>query len=45
MEQGAQIRSADPAMYLALGDYYTQMGNTEKATAAIQKSRTLAVPN
>jgi GWxTD domain-containing protein len=45
MEHGAAARSSDPAMYLALGDYYTLLGNTEKATAAIQKSRKLTVPN
>jgi GWxTD domain-containing protein len=45
MEHGAELHSGDPSMYLALGDYYTQIGNAQKATAAIQKGRQLSVTN
>jgi len=45
LERGAEIRSADPAMFVALADFYTQMGDSAKASAALQKSKTLAVPN
>jgi len=45
MEHGADVRNGDAAMFVALGDYYNQIGKTDKATAAIQKSKQLAVPN
>jgi GWxTD domain-containing protein len=45
MEHGAELHSGDAAMYLALGEYYTQIGNAQKATAAIQKGRQLSVAN
>jgi predicted Zn-dependent protease len=45
MEHGADVRSDDASMFLALGDFYNQVGNTQKATAAIQHSKQLAVPN
>jgi len=45
LERGAEIRSADPAMFVALADFYTQMGDSAKASAALRKSKTLAVPN
>jgi len=45
MEHGANVRSDDPSMFLALGDFYKLIGNAEKASAAIQHSKELAVPN
>ena len=45
MEHGADVRSTDPLMFQALGDYYKQMGMADKATAALQRSKQLAVPN
>ena len=45
MEHGADVRAGDASMFMALGDFYNQIGNTEKATAAIQKSKQLVVPN
>jgi GWxTD domain-containing protein len=45
MEHGAELHSGDAGMYLALGEYYTQIGNAQKATAAIQKGRQLSVAN
>jgi len=45
MEHGADVRSDDPSMFMALGEFYNQIGNTEKATAAIQRSKQLAVQN
>jgi len=45
MEHGADVRSDDPSMFMALGEFYNQIGNTEKATAAIQKSKQLTVRN
>lgn len=45
MEHGADVLSGNASMFLALADYYNQIGKSEKATAAIQKSKQLAVPN
>jgi GWxTD domain-containing protein len=45
MEHGADVRSTDPLMFQALGDYYKQVGMADKATAALQRSKQLAVPN
>jgi GWxTD domain-containing protein len=45
MEHGANVRSDDPLMFLALGDFYRLIGNTEKATAAIRHSKELTVTN
>jgi len=45
MEHGADVRSEDPAMFLALGEFYNQIGNTAKASAAIQRSKKLTVQN
>ena len=45
MEHGAEVRSDDPSMFLALGDFYKQIGNTEKSTAAIRRSKELTVAN
>jgi hypothetical protein len=32
-------------MYVALADYYTQMGNTAKASTALQRSKELIEHN
>jgi len=45
LEHGADVHDGDASMFLALGDYYNQIGKADKATAAIQKSKQLAVPN
>jgi cytochrome c-type biogenesis protein CcmH/NrfG len=45
MEHGTQAHPSDPTMFVALADYYTQMGETAKASAALQKSKNLAVVN
>jgi len=45
MEHGADVRADDASMFLALGEFYNQIGNTEKASAAIQKSKQLTVQN
>jgi GWxTD domain-containing protein len=45
LEHGADVHNGDASMFLALGDYYNQIGKADKATAAIQKSKQLAVPN
>jgi len=45
LERGSEAHSGDPAMFVALADYYTQMGESAKASAALQKSKTLAVVN
>jgi GWxTD domain-containing protein len=45
MEHGADVRPDDASMFLALGEFYNQIGNTEKATAAIQKGKQLTVQN
>jgi GWxTD domain-containing protein len=45
IEHGANIHSGDPAMFVALADYYTQMGNTAKASTALQKSKELTQHN
>jgi len=45
LEHGSQVHPTDPAMFVALADYYTQMGDAAKASAALQKSKTLAVVN
>jgi GWxTD domain-containing protein len=45
IEHGADIHSGDPAMYVALADYYTQMGNTAKASTALQRSKELIEHN
>ncbi len=45
MEHGADVRADDPSMFMALGQFYNLVGNSEKATAAIQRSKQLVVPN
>jgi len=45
LEHGSEAHAGDPAMFVALADYYTQIGDTAKASAALQKSKTLAVVN
>ena len=45
LEHGSEAHSGDPAMFVALADYYTQIGDSAKASAALQKSKTLAVVN
>ena len=45
MEHGAEVRSQDPSMFLALGEFYNLVGNKEKATAAIQRGKQLTVQN
>lgn len=45
LEHGSEAHSGDPAMFVALADYYTQMGDSAKASAALQKSKTLTVVN
>jgi len=45
MEHGADVRNGDASMFLALGDFYNQVGKADKATAAIQRSKQLAVAN
>ena len=45
MEHGTQAHPGDAAMFVALADYYTQMGDPAKASAALQKSKNLAVVN
>jgi len=45
LEHGSEAHSGDPAMFVALADYYTQMGDSAKASVALQKSKTLAVVN
>jgi GWxTD domain-containing protein len=45
IEHGADIHSGDPAMYVALADFYTQMGNTAKASSALQRSKELTEHN
>ncbi len=43
LQHGADMHSADPAMYVALADFYTQMGNMTKASAALQRSKELGL--
>ena len=45
LKHGSEAHAGDPAMFVALADYYTQMGDSAKASAALQKSKSLAVPN
>jgi hypothetical protein len=45
LQHGSEAHAGDPAMFVALADYYTQMGETAKASAALQKSKTVAVAN
>ena len=45
LQHGSEAHAGDPAMFVALADYYTQIGDTAKASAALQKSKTLAVAN
>ena len=45
MEHGADVHNGEASMFLALGDFYNQIGKAEKATAAIQKSKQLARVN
>jgi len=45
LEHGSQAHPSDPAMFVALADYYTQMGDAAKASAALQKSKALGVVN
>jgi tetratricopeptide (TPR) repeat protein len=45
IQHGSEAHPGDPAMFVALADYYTQMGESAKATAALQKSKTLVVVN
>jgi GWxTD domain-containing protein len=44
LQHGADIHSSDPAMYVALADYYTQIGNATKASAALRRSKELGMP-
>jgi tetratricopeptide (TPR) repeat protein len=45
MEHGADVRAEDPSMFLALGEFYNQIGNAEKASAAVRRSKELKVAN
>ena len=45
LEHGSEAHSGDPAMFVALADFYTQIGDSAKASAALQKSKTLTVAN
>jgi GWxTD domain-containing protein len=45
MEHGAASHSESAPMYMALGDFYTQIGKPEQAAAAAQKGRQLSVSN
>jgi GWxTD domain-containing protein len=45
LEHGSEAHAGDPAMFVALADYYTQMGDAAKASAALQKSKTIVVVN
>jgi predicted Zn-dependent protease len=45
LQHGSEAHSGDPAMFVALADYYTQIGDSAKASAALQKSKSLAVVN
>lgn len=45
MEHGADVLSGNASMFLALADYYNQIGKADKATAAIQRSKQLSVAN
>jgi GWxTD domain-containing protein len=45
LQRGSEAHAGDPAMFVALADYYTQMGDAAKASAALQRSKNLAVPN
>ncbi len=45
LQHGSVAHAGDPAMFVALADYYPQIGDTAKASAALQKSKTLAVAN
>ncbi|MGB7848962.1 MAG: bacterial transcriptional activator domain-containing protein, partial [Candidatus Acidiferrum sp.] len=44
LEHGANMHSGDPAMYAALADFYTQIGNASKASSALQRSKELSSP-
>lgn len=43
LEHGANMHSGDPAMYVALADFYTQLGDAAKASSALQRSKELSV--
>lgn len=45
LKHGTEVHSGDPAMYVALADFYTQMGDSAKASSALQKSKEVAVTN
>jgi len=45
LEHGADVRNGDSSMFLAWGDFYCQIEESDKATAAIQRSKQLSVPN
>jgi len=45
MEHGANVRAEDPSMFLALGEFYNQIGNAAKASAALQRSKQLTSSN
>jgi GWxTD domain-containing protein len=45
LKHGTEIHSGDPAMFVALADFYTQMGDSAKASSALQKSKEVAVTN
>jgi GWxTD domain-containing protein len=45
LKHGTEIHSGDPAMYVALADFYTQMGDSAKASTALAKSKEVIRPN
>jgi GWxTD domain-containing protein len=45
LEKGVATHSESASMYMALGDFYNQMGKPELASSAIQKGKSLSVPN
>jgi GWxTD domain-containing protein len=45
LERGVAVHEGDSAMYMALGDFYNQIGDAEKAAAVIKKGKSLSVPN
>jgi hypothetical protein len=45
MEHGVASHSESAPMYMALGDFYTQIGKPEQAAAATQRGRQLSISN
>src|SRR6266852_3779043 len=45
LQKGVAIHSESAPMYLALGDFYNQMGKPELASSAIRKGKALSAPN